>query len=144
MSQGPNILILITDEQKANAVRLYGHPVVSTPTLEGLAQTRVLFRWGFTPHPLCLPARVCFWQKVMRSTWSWRAGGYQPLCGKTSLEIPMPSTADVINCCAARISGVPISFRPAIVSVIPCDAASIVSSTGWIRSETASKCPEAV
>jgi arylsulfatase A-like enzyme len=59
--QRPNILIIMTDQQKATASHLYGNPFCRTPGLERLADSGVLFRHAFTPHPLCVPARISFW-----------------------------------------------------------------------------------
>ena len=56
----PNILMIMTDQQKATASHLYGSTFCQTPNLERLAQQGVLFQHAFTPHPLCVPARVAW------------------------------------------------------------------------------------
>ncbi|NQU43419.1 sulfatase-like hydrolase/transferase [bacterium] len=57
----PNILVIMTDQQKAMSSHLYGNPFCETPSLERLAKEGVLFERAFTPHPLCMPARVSLW-----------------------------------------------------------------------------------
>jgi arylsulfatase A-like enzyme len=57
----PNILLIMTDQQKATASHLYGNPFCTTPALEHLAQQGVLFENAYTPHPLCVPARIALW-----------------------------------------------------------------------------------
>ncbi len=57
----PNVLVVMTDEQKATAIRLYGNPDLQTPTLERLAAQGILYSYAFCPHPLCVPSRVSFW-----------------------------------------------------------------------------------
>lgn len=57
----PNILVIMADQMKATASHLYGNPFCQTPGLERLAHEGVLFRQAFTPHPLCVPARVSLW-----------------------------------------------------------------------------------
>jgi arylsulfatase A-like enzyme len=57
----PNILVIMTDQQKATASHLYGNPFCETPSMERLAREGVLFEHAFTPHPLCMPARISFW-----------------------------------------------------------------------------------
>jgi len=57
----PNILVIMSDQLKATASHLYGNPFCQTPHLARLAQKGVLFRYAFTPHPLCVPARVSLW-----------------------------------------------------------------------------------
>jgi len=51
----------MTDQQKATASHLYGNSFCETPSMERLAQEGVLFEHAFTPHPLCVPARVSLW-----------------------------------------------------------------------------------
>ena len=60
-SEQPNILIIMTDQQKATASHLYGNSFCETPSLQRLADEGVLFEHAITPHPLCVPARISFW-----------------------------------------------------------------------------------
>ena len=57
----PNVLLIMCDQFKATASHLYGNTFCETPNLARLAQEGVLFRHAFTPHPLCVPARVSLW-----------------------------------------------------------------------------------
>lgn len=57
----PNVVVILADQMKATASHLYGNPFCQTPGLERLASEGVLFRHAFTPHPLCVPARVSLW-----------------------------------------------------------------------------------
>ncbi|MEO2004948.1 MAG: sulfatase-like hydrolase/transferase, partial [Candidatus Poribacteria bacterium] len=61
MPTRPNVLIVMTDQQKATSSHLYGSTFCETPSLERLANEGTLFENAFTPHPLCVPARVSFW-----------------------------------------------------------------------------------
>lgn len=61
MPDRPNILVIMTDQQKATASHLWGNPFCETRSLERMASEGVLFENAFTPHPLCVPARVSFW-----------------------------------------------------------------------------------
>ena len=57
----PNVLVIMSDQQKATASHLYGNSFCQTPAMERLADDGVLFEHAITPHPLCMPARVSFW-----------------------------------------------------------------------------------
>ncbi|MFC1525199.1 sulfatase-like hydrolase/transferase [Candidatus Latescibacterota bacterium] len=57
----PNVLVIMTDQQKATASHLYGNPFCHTPSMARLAERGVLYEHAFTPHPLCVPARISFW-----------------------------------------------------------------------------------
>lgn len=61
MAEQPNILVIMTDQQKATASHLYGNPFCQTPALQRLAGQGVLYEHAVTPHPLCVPARASFW-----------------------------------------------------------------------------------
>jgi arylsulfatase A-like enzyme len=55
------VLLVMCDELKATALSLYGRAAPRTPSLERLAAQGILYRHAFTPHPLCVPARVALW-----------------------------------------------------------------------------------
>lgn len=57
----PNILLIMADQMKATASHLYGNSFCHTPSMERLAGQGVLFENAFTPHPLCVPARISLW-----------------------------------------------------------------------------------
>jgi arylsulfatase A-like enzyme len=61
MTTLPNILVIMTDQQKATASHLYGNTFCETPSMARLAGEGVLYEHAFTPHPLCVPARISFW-----------------------------------------------------------------------------------
>ncbi len=54
----PNVLFIMTDQMRATASHLYGNAACRTPSLERLSTEGVRFEHAFTPHPLCVPARV--------------------------------------------------------------------------------------
>lgn len=57
----PNVIVIMTDQQKASSMRIYGNMDVATPNIERFAKEGVLYDNAFTPHPLCVPARVALW-----------------------------------------------------------------------------------
>ena len=58
MSKRPNILWLMTDEQRTDSLREGGAPWAHTPHLDRLAQTGVRFTAAYTPSPVCISARA--------------------------------------------------------------------------------------
>jgi len=56
--QHHNTLILLTDEQDAQALGCTGHPFVKTPHLDALAARGTRFTQALTPSPICVPARA--------------------------------------------------------------------------------------
>ncbi len=57
-SPGSNLLIIISDEHRRDAMGCAGHPVVKTPNLDGLAARGTVFENAYTPSPMCVPARA--------------------------------------------------------------------------------------
>ena len=57
MKKRPNILLIMTDEQRFDAVG-YRNPEVHTPNLDRLAQESVRFTNAYATNPSCIPARA--------------------------------------------------------------------------------------
>ena len=53
----PNILLVMADQLAPHFTGTYGHPVVSTPHLDALAERGVRFDAAYCHSPLCAPAR---------------------------------------------------------------------------------------
>ena len=53
----PNFLLLMTDQQRGDALGIEGHPVLLTPTLDAIAHQGVRFRRAYSTCPVCIPAR---------------------------------------------------------------------------------------
>ena len=56
--QPPNILLVLFDKCRTDAIGAYEEKNVSTPNLDRLAREGVLFRHAYTPQALCGPARA--------------------------------------------------------------------------------------
>lgn len=56
----PNILILMTDQQRADCLSCSGHPHVRTPNMDRLAAEGVRFSRAYSSNPVCMPVRSSF------------------------------------------------------------------------------------
>ncbi|MFO7957342.1 MAG: sulfatase-like hydrolase/transferase [Candidatus Brocadiia bacterium] len=56
----PNILILMTDQQRADCLSCAGHPQLRTPNMDRIAAEGVRFSHACTDSPVCMPARHSF------------------------------------------------------------------------------------
>ncbi|MDW7657464.1 MAG: sulfatase-like hydrolase/transferase [Bacillota bacterium] len=55
----PNILFIMTDQQKASAAGgVYGSPIVQTPLLDRLAADGITFTQAYANSPICTPSRA--------------------------------------------------------------------------------------
>ena len=55
----PNILIVLTDQQRADTIGALGNPLINTPTCDRLCREGTAFTDCSTPSPVCVPARCC-------------------------------------------------------------------------------------
>jgi choline-sulfatase len=61
MAERPNVLLIMTDMQRHDALACYGNVFVETPNIDRLARSGTRFERCFTPFPLCTPARATLW-----------------------------------------------------------------------------------
>jgi len=54
----PNILFIMADQFRHDALGANGNPVIKTPNYDRLAKMGVNFTHSFTPNPICVPARA--------------------------------------------------------------------------------------
>lgn len=56
----PNIIFILTDDHRWDALSVMGHPVIKTPHLDRLAHEGILFENAFVTTSLCSPSRASF------------------------------------------------------------------------------------
>lgn len=57
MTPRPDILLIVTDQMRGDALGLDGHPVLRTPVLDAIGQQGVHFTRAYSTCPSCIPAR---------------------------------------------------------------------------------------
>lgn len=57
-STPPNLLVIISDEHRRDAMGCDGHPIVQTPNLDRLARRGTRFTNAYTASPMCVPTRA--------------------------------------------------------------------------------------
>src|SRR3954454_4829930 len=55
----PNIVFIMTDDQRWDALSCTGHPFLKTPNIDRLASEGALFQNYFVTLSLCSPSRAC-------------------------------------------------------------------------------------
>ncbi|WP_422658032.1 arylsulfatase [Paenibacillus sp. EC2-1] len=58
-TQTPNILLIMTDQQRWDTLGCYGNEVIETANLDALAADGTVFENAYSPSPSCVPARAC-------------------------------------------------------------------------------------
>ena len=54
-----NVLMIFTDQQRADTIHALGNGNIVTPALDSIASEAVVFDKCYTPSPVCVPARLC-------------------------------------------------------------------------------------
>ena len=56
----PNFIVMMTDDQRADAMSVARHPVLRTPNMDRIAEEGVRFTEAFVTNSLCSPSRTSF------------------------------------------------------------------------------------
>lgn len=77
MATPPNIVMIMTDQQRFDALSCVSDGLPDTPHLDGLAREGVRFDNAYAPSPVCAPARAAI-----------KSGLYPPGCGVVGNWVP--------------------------------------------------------
>lgn len=64
MTSRPNIVLVLSDQQRADSLASYGNRFTVTPGTDAMAAAGKSFDAAFTPWPVCTPARGTMWTGV--------------------------------------------------------------------------------
>ena len=80
-AERPNILLLISDDQRPDTISALGNPIIQTPHLDRLVAEGTTFLRATCAHPLCVPARA----ELLTGQTGFRNGVHPPI-NKPNLE----------------------------------------------------------
>ena len=58
MPDNPNLLFILTDQQRRDSMRCYGNDWIETPHLDSLAEQSFVFENAYVTQPVCTPSRA--------------------------------------------------------------------------------------
>ena len=61
MTSQPNILFILSDQQRPDSLGCYGNCFIESPNIDALASGGMVFDNAFSVFPLCTPARATIW-----------------------------------------------------------------------------------
>ena len=79
MSNQPNVLIFMVDQQRYDACGCFGSQICRTPHLDRLVEQGVKFTNAFASVPLCTPTRASFWSGLWPSHHGVLINGSAPI-----------------------------------------------------------------
>lgn len=86
----PNIVFILTDDQRFDAFSFAGHPFLETPNLDRLAADGLVFENAFVTTSLCSPSRA----SILTGQYAHR---HQVLANRTRLDPAIPTFAMVLE-----------------------------------------------
>ncbi|HEX2948660.1 MAG TPA: sulfatase-like hydrolase/transferase, partial [Armatimonadota bacterium] len=95
----PNVLLILTDQQRADTIGALGNPVIRTPNLDRLCAEGTAFTSTFTPSPVCVPARC----SLHYGQYPLHTGCYENDC---AMPADRPSFVDLLSDAGYRTHGI--------------------------------------
>jgi len=85
MTKKPNLLFLLTDQQRADTLSCYGNDHIQVTSLNALAQECFVFENAYVSQPVCSPSRAT----MMTGLWPHT-------CGVPSCNVPLLANVPTI------------------------------------------------
>ena len=79
----PNIVLLVSDDQRPDTIAALGNPHIKTPHLDDLVRRGLAFTRATCAHPLCYPSRA----ELLTGCTGWRNGSHSGL--KLNPDVPL-------------------------------------------------------
>lgn len=116
----PNVLLFITDGNRADALGCYGSPLGATPRIDAFATEGVVCRNAFCTHSVCMPTRASiFTGRYPHTHGVWANGVALPRC-----EVTLPQVmADngYATCATGKVHFEPQqAYKGGIAPIIDC------------------------
>ena len=126
MSQRPNFLFIITDQQRADHLGAYGNPIVRTPHIDALARDGFRAERFHVTTPICMPNRASLMTGRMPSLHGVRHNGIELSLEETTFVDVLREagyrTALVGKAHLQNITGAPAQWPPDGADRLPQDA----------------------
>lgn len=74
----PNILVFVTDQQRADWLSCMGNKILHTPNIDSIAAHGTCFTRAYCNTPLCMPSRYSMWTGLPASGQGLRTNGINP------------------------------------------------------------------
>lgn len=92
-SKQPNILFILTDQQRVDTLKAYGGKVCQTPNIDRLTAESVVFNNTYASCPVCTPARASLQTGLYPHNHEMRNNTSEPACKYDSL----PNSSDLLS-----------------------------------------------
>ena len=98
----PNVLCIITDQQRHDHLGCAGNSIIQTPNIDRLAYSGVRFERCYVTNPLCMPSRATLWMGRGIHNHGVRCNGI-PLDSRIPTIVTALSEAGYRTCSAGKL-----------------------------------------
>ena len=92
LAAGPNVVLVMTDDQGYGDLGIHGNPVIKTPNLDALARESVRID-PFYVSPVCAPTRA----SLMTGRYNYRTGAVDTYLGRALMGAGEITIAEVLR-----------------------------------------------
>lgn len=89
---GPNVIVIITDDQGYGDFGFTGNPVIRTPNLDRMAKESARMT-NYYVHPVCAPTRAC----LMTGRYNYRTRAIDTYIGRAMMEPEEVTLAEILK-----------------------------------------------
>ncbi|CAM3899223.1 sulfatase-like hydrolase/transferase [Lederbergia lenta] len=89
----PNILFILTDQQRVDTLKAYGGEICQTPNIDSLIEESIVFNNAYASCPVCTPARASLQTGLYPHNHEMRNNTSEPGCRYDEL----PNTQDLLS-----------------------------------------------
>ena len=90
MAKRPNLVFIMSDQQRSDTLACYGNDWIQTPRLNAFASQSFVFQNAYVTQPVCTPARA----SIMTGLYPHAAG---PTMNKIHLPPDIPTIAEMVS-----------------------------------------------
>jgi arylsulfatase A-like enzyme len=124
-AERPNVLLLVSDDQRPDTIRAFGNEHIQTPNLDALVRRGTSFSRATCAHPLCYPSRA----ELLTGCTGFRNGTYSQL--RLNADVPLwPQVMRDAGYRTAYVGKWHTAGRPAKVGYTECDGLYASGSKG--------------
>lgn len=124
----PNFLFIITDQHRADFLGCYGHPVLRTPNIDGIAARGTRFEQFHVASPVCMPNRASLLTGRYPSVHGLRDNG-NVLSWRARTFVDALAGAGYHTACIGKSHVQPMTARPSQGHAV--DAATRLLDESW-------------
>ncbi|MBT4483000.1 MAG: sulfatase [Candidatus Latescibacteria bacterium] len=135
-AERPNIIFILSDDQRWDTLGCAGNPIIETPELDRLAEEGVRYSNAFVSSPACAPNRACLFTGLYERSHSYTFGS--PPLKKAYSDISYPMRLKQAGYKTGYVGKSNVKFEPGVIGEM-FDSFVPLGRKPYIREENGEK-----